>query len=194
MKNFFKKHLLIILLSLIALAVVIVAIALMTKAIDLPTSISIFAALIAVAILMISINEIRNRLRPWVALASIDQELTRHPNIFYAYFNIINTGPIPATKVIYNVQWYIQENSRWKKIAIKGESPFKSTQQMLFPNQSIRHRSGMHNVITAAPDKDTKATFTIEYHGLWSKHATVNTHRFDYKKKVWIPDEPQDYT
>jgi len=52
----------------------------------------------------------------------------------------------------------------------------------------------MHNVKTATGDKDTKVTFIIEYRGLWSKHTTTNTHRFDYMHKVWIPDEPQDYT
>ena len=194
MKNFFRKHGLEIQLTPIFIVAVIASIALTRKAIDLPTSISIFAVLIAISILLISINEIRNRLRPWVAIVRIDQELTENPDIFYSHFIITNTGPIPATRILYTVSWYLQDNSKWKQLEIKGESPFTSSRHMLFPNQSIDHRTEMHVIKTATRDKDTKVTFIIEYRGLWSKHTTVNTHKFDYTHKVWIPDKPQDYT
>lgn len=194
MKNFFKKHGLEIQLTPIFVVAVIVSIALITKAIDLPTSISIFAVLIAITILLISRNEIRNRLRPWVAVAKTEQELTENPDIFYSHFLITNTGPIPATRIRYTTMWYIQDNSRWKEVKIAGESPFTSARHTLFPNQSIDHRSEMHIIQAATGDKDTKVTFRIEYHGLWSKHTTTNTLKFIYVHKAWAPDEPQDYT
>ena len=194
MKNFSKKHSLSIQLSIVFIVVLITFIAFIMKAIDLSTSISIYAVLIAISILLISINEIRNRLRPWVAIVKIETEMTTNPNIFYAHFIICNTGPIPASRLSYIVKWYLQEDSNWKEIEITKESPFKSAVHTLFPNQSIRHRSEMHNVITTTGDRDTKATFLIEYHGLWSKYTTTNTHKFDCAHKVWIPDEPQDYT
>jgi len=194
-KKFLKKNLLAIQLSIIVfIPIIIVSIALLIEAIDLSTSISIFAVLIAIAILLISINEIRNRLRPWVAVASIEVETTENPDIFYDHFIITNTGPIPATRMLYTARWYLQENDAWKEVQIEKESPFKSAQQTLFPNQSIRHRTEMHNIINSSRDKDTKVTFLIEYRGLWSKHTTTNTHRFDCMHKVWTPDEPQDYT
>ena len=194
MRKFARKHTLTIQLSIISIVVVIVSIALIKKAIDLPTSVSIFAVLLAVTILLISTNEIRNRLRPWVAVVRIDQELTDNPDKFYSHFIITNTGPIPAKRILYTVSWYLQDNSKWKQLKIKGESPFTSSRQMLFPNQSINHRTEMHVIKTATKDKDTKVTFIIQYHGLWSKYTTTNTHKYNYAHKVWMPDEPQDYT
>jgi len=121
MKNFLKKQGLAIQLTAIFIVVVIVSVALTMEAIDLPTSISIFAVLIAISILLISINEIRNRLRPWVAVAKIDEEQTENPDIYYAHFIITNTGPIPAARVLYTVRWYLQENSTWKEVEIAKE-------------------------------------------------------------------------
>jgi hypothetical protein len=184
MRKFFKKHSLTVQLSTIFLVVVIVSVALIMEAIELSTAISIYAVLIAVAILFISVNEIRNRLRPWVAVASIDQEYTKHPNTLNNYFNIANTGPVPAIKVLYTVHKYIRTNSIWKEevnITIKAQN--------LFPNQRVRYP-----VEIETGTYDTKVTFEIEYRGLWSKHTTTNTHRFDHIHKVWTPDEPQDYT
>ena len=194
MKNLSKKHSLTMQLSIVFIAIVIVSIAILTKAIELATGISIYAVLIAINILLISRNEIRNRLRPWVAVAGIEVETTENPDIWYDHFIITNTGSIPATRMLYTVKWYLQKNDAWEEIQIEKESPFKSAQQTLFPNQSIRHRTEMHNIINATGDKDTKVTFLIEYRGLWSKHTTTNTHRFDCMHKVWTPDEPQDYT
>lgn len=195
MKKFVKKYLLAIqLVTIVLIPVIIVSIGRIVEAIDLPTSVSIFAVLIALAILLISINEIRNRLRPWVSVVRIEQELTENPDKFYYHFFITNTGPIPASKIRYTTEWYIQNEGRWEKAKIPEESPFTSSPLMLFPNQSIDHRTEMNVIQTAIGDKDTKVTFVIEYKGLWSKHTTINTHKFDYTRKVWMPDEPQDYT
>jgi hypothetical protein len=193
-RDFLKKHSLIIQLSAIFIVVIINSYAVIAKCIDLSTGISIYAVLIAITVLFISINEIRNRLRPWVAVTRIDTEVTENPNIFYAHFIITNTGPIPASRLSYITKWYIKEESTWKELEIAKESPFESAIQTLFPNQSIRHRSEMHEVITTTKDKDTKVTFFIKYRGLWSRHRTTNTHKFDCAHKVWMPDEPQDYT
>lgn len=197
MKNFLKKQGLAIQLTPIFIVVVIVSVALTMEAIDLPTSISIFAVLIAISILLISINEIRNRLRPWVAVARIEIETTENPDIFNNHFIITNTGPIPATRMQYTVRWYLQKNDAWEEVEVVLESPFMTAQQTLFPNQSMEHRAVMH----VAGDKIMKVTFLIEYRGLWSKHTTTNTYRFDYVHKAylesnraWVPDEPQDYT
>lgn len=190
--RFFKKHTLTIQLSIIFIVVVIVSIALIMEAIELPMGISIYAVLIAVTVLLISINEIRNRLRPWVSVASIDQATTSAPNTLKNYFKIFNTGPVPASKVILNVRWYVRENSAWKEFQKAGISPFTSKSQILFPNQGIQHIVVIKNLKNVT--QDTKVTFVIEYRGLWSKYTTTTTHRFDHIHKVWTPDEPQDYT
>jgi hypothetical protein len=189
--RFYKKRSLDIQLAIVFIVFVPALIVLLTKGIELSTAISILAVLIAVIVLLISINEIRNRLRPWVTVASIEQELTG-PNTLNAHFNITNTGPIPARKVIYNAQWYVKENNIWKEFQKPGDSPFTSASQILFPNQRIKHGVTLQNLKTIT--HDTKVTFEIEYRGLWSKHTTTSTYRFDHIHKAWTPDEPQDYT
>ncbi|HEY55195.1 MAG TPA: hypothetical protein G4N91_02805 [Dehalococcoidia bacterium] len=191
MKKFSKKHPLAIQIFLVCIATVVVTILLIMETIELPVAISIYAALIAIAILLTSINEIRNRLRPWVTVASVGQESTG-PNALNVHFKITNTGPIPATKVLYTATLYVQENNTWKQIEKPGESPFISASHTLFPNQLIKHIVGLEKLKTVK--HDTKITFEIEYRGLWSRYTTITTYRFDHIHKVWTPDEPQDYT
>ena len=88
MKNSFKRRGLGIALSIIFLVAAMNTVAILIKSIELATGISIYAVLISISILLISTNEIRNRLRPWVAVVKIDQELTEKPNVFYAHFII----------------------------------------------------------------------------------------------------------
>jgi hypothetical protein len=192
MKNFLKKRSLAIQLAIVFLVVVLVSIALIMEAIELDTAIAIYAVLIAIAVLLISINEIRNRLRPWVSVATIDQTTASAPNTLKYHFKILNTGPVPANKVIFNVRWFVQKNNTWEEIQKPGIAPFTSTSQTLFPNQGIQHIAVVTNLKTAT--YDTKVTFVIEYRGLWSRYTTTTTHRFDHINKVWTPDEPQDYT
>jgi hypothetical protein len=189
MKSFFKKRSLAIQLSIVFIVFVIALIALLIKGIELSTAISIYAVLIAVTVLLISINEIRNRLRPWVAVANIDVETTITPNTIKNYFNIINTGPVPATEVICTVQLYVQKNNIWEEFK-EGSAPSTSIKaQTLFPNQRIRCLITAQNA-----NQDVRATFLIKYHGLWAKHTTTNAHRFDHIHRFWTADEPQDYT
>ena len=194
MKNLSKEHSLTIQLFIIFIVFVIVSIAILTKAIEFAMGISIYAVLIGITILLISISEIRNRLRPWVAVVRIAEEQTENPKVFYTHFFITNTGSTPATRILYTTRWYLEDNNTWKEIEIPRESPFTSAQHTLFPNQSIDHASETHLIKASTRDKDTKVTFRIEYRGLWSKHTTTNTFRFLYSRKAWAPDEPQDYT
>ena len=193
-KLFLKKHGLAIQLTPIFIVVVIVSIALMLEAIDLPTSISIFAAFIAISVLLISINEIRNRLRPWVAVHEIDvnktPNLEKEPTRFY----IKNTGPIPATRMVYTAKWFLKEDDKWRQDERLKDWTLKGTQNTLFPNQQILHEASMSIIKTLAENRDIKVTFEIEYHGLWSKHTTTNSFKYNYQYTEWVIDEPQDYT
>lgn len=194
MKKLFKKLTILIGLSSVLVLLILIFIATRTGAIEFTTGIAIIAVLISTTVLLITIHDIRNRLRPWVAVARIDIETTNNPAKFYSHFIITNTGPIPATQIQYTTRWYLQNSGNWEEIEIPRESPFTSALQTLFPNQSIDHRTAMKDIRTATRDKDTKVTFKIEYRGLWSKHSTTNTHKFIYTHKVWAPDEPQGYT
>ena len=190
-----KKNLLAIQLSIIVFVpIIVVSVALLLEAIDLSTGVSIYAVLIAISILLISINEIRNRLRPWVAVHEIDvnktPNLEREPTRFF----IKNTGPIPATRLTYTAKWFLKENGRWQQDEKIRDWSLTGTRNMLFPNQQMVHEVAMSIVKTVAGSREAKLTFQIRYNGLWSKHTTTNTFIYDYQRACWFVDEPQDYT
>ena len=195
MKISFRKRGLAIQLIPIFIVIVIAFIAFIKKAIDLPTSISIYAVLIAISILLISINEIRNRLRPWVAVNKIDVNMTpdigQEPTRFY----IQNTGPIPATQMVYTARWFIKRNDNWEKVENPSAPAWDCIPSTLFPNQSVVHQINMRLVreLIQAANLDFKVTFDIKYKGLWSKYETTNTYSYN-NQWGWIIDNPQDYT
>ncbi len=184
-------------LSVVIIIVVIASIAFIRKAIDLPTIISIFALSIAICIFLTSTHEIRNRLRPWVAVHKI--QINKTAVLDSVIFRIKNTGNIPATRMLYTAMWFLKENNdKWRQDEGLENYTLKGTRNTLFPNQEIWHEAQMYMIKMVAKNRDIKVTFKIEYKGLWSKHTTTNTFKHSYSHGAWasdwVPDEPQDYT